>query len=94
MKPFRYMAIENLEEAEKKLKNKSKVGEYSDKLLNNYDEHRLVGGEDSPAENFKKRLIADGEEEYFNELLNLGIITQGELGKNEWDSDIVQLVSF
>lgn len=92
MKPFRYMAIENLEEAEKKLKNKNKAGEYSDKLLNHYDEHRLVGGEDSPAEKFKKRLIEDGEEEFFNELLRLGIIKEEELGKNK--EGIIQLVSF
>ena len=91
---MRFIMPEILDKAEKKLKNKDKAYEYYSQIENYFGEYELIGGEDSPAEKFKKRLIADGEEEYFNELLNLGIITPEELGKNEWDSDVVKLVSF
>lgn len=86
---MRFIMPEILDKAEKKLKNKEKADEYYSQIANYFDAHELIGGEDSPAEKFKKCLIADGEEEYFNELLNLGIITQEELGKNEGPSDIV-----
>lgn len=91
---MRFIMPEILDKVEKKLKNKDKADEYYSQIANYFDAHELIGGEDSPAEKFKKRLIADGEEGFFNELVRLKIIKEEELGKNEWDSDIVRLVSF
>ncbi len=91
---MRFITSEVLDEVEKKLKNKEKAEEYYNQIANHFYAYELVGGEDTPEEKFKKKLIADGEEEYFNELLRLKIINKRDLGKNKWDKDIVALVSY
>ena len=69
-----------LEAAEAKLKNKENGSIYEGMFLSALEEDFYIEGEPKPLEKFRQRVISDGEEEFFKELLKKGIILEEDLG--------------
>ncbi|WP_319201926.1 hypothetical protein [uncultured Ilyobacter sp.] len=69
-----------LEEAEAKLKNKENGPIYEGMFLSALEEDIYIEGEPRPLEKFRQRVINDGEENFFKELLKKGVILEEDLG--------------
>jgi|GEM_PF-6138762 len=69
-----------LEAAEEKLRNKENGPIYEGMFLSALEEDIYIEGEPRPLEKFRQRIISDGEEAFFKELLKKGVILEKDLG--------------